>query len=137
MERARLLRRHTDGRCLPCFALQGEPAAAQPHEDLRLVASHSLASGTREEFICQSCGQNMVRFLATQTSPPPSNRWRNEKRAVSPFSGSAAPLRDGEDDRPTPPPPADVALSEAMPSTDGLDEPMEEEPTFPLSLMRQ
>ena len=70
--------RKLDTRCLPCFALHRERASVAPHEMLRLVASEAKLTGTREEFVCATCGQTMVRFLAKQTTPPPSDVWRNE-----------------------------------------------------------
>jgi hypothetical protein len=92
MERDRLRHRYSDERCLPCFALEGEPARVPPHETLRLIASETLRNGTREEFTCEACGQRMVRFQAMQTSPRPSNKWRCERASISPFLGSAPPL---------------------------------------------
>lgn len=78
--------RRLDARCLPCFALERERAQVAPHEMLQLVASVATATGVREEFTCGTCGQRMVRFLAKQTNPPPSNVWRTER-----FSAQAAP----------------------------------------------
>jgi hypothetical protein len=71
----------------------------------------------------------MVRFLATQTSPPPSNRWRYEQHPVSSSSGSAAPLGDRTDEAQEAPD-CDVALD---PITLGEpEEPMQEPSAFPL-----
>jgi len=30
----------------------------------------------REEYVCSTCGQRMIRFRARQTVPPPSDVWR-------------------------------------------------------------
>jgi hypothetical protein len=76
--------RKLDTRCLPCFALHRERASVPPHEMLRLVASVMKPTGTREEFTCATCGQTMVRFVAKQTNPPPSDVWRNEKPSAAP-----------------------------------------------------
>jgi hypothetical protein len=66
---------------------------------LRLVAVATKPTGVREEFVCATCGQTMVRFLAKQTSPPPSDVWRNEQapdaQAAHPTGDPAAtPLED-------------------------------------------
>ena len=97
MEGGRLKAKQHDGRCLPCFALEGEPTRVQPHERLRMMGSQTLPTGTREAFLCDACGQRLVRFLATQTRPLPSDRWRFESAATQSFSGSAAPLIDRAD----------------------------------------
>ena len=76
-------KRNGDSRCFSCFALKGEQARVSPHEQLRMVGMETLRSGTREDFVCGACGQRMTRFLATQTNPPPSDRWRFESVAQS------------------------------------------------------
>jgi hypothetical protein len=84
-----LVRRHTDGRCLDCFRLHGESTAVLPHDGLRLLACQPLRTGTLEEFECANCGQVMARFLALQTSPPPSDKWRYERqRSINVTSGT-------------------------------------------------
>lgn len=62
--------------CKDCRRLDDEGTATAPHEALQMVSSTETASGTREEFVCKSCGQRMQRFKALQTFPPPSDRWR-------------------------------------------------------------
>ncbi len=94
MRKRESLIRSLDARCLPCFALDRERAQVAPHEMLRLVASVETATGIREEFTCGTCGQRMVRFLAKQTSPPPSNVWRTER--------SSAPMVPAVADPPLP-----------------------------------
>lgn len=89
-----LIRKLKDGPCLPCFGLQGELTIVPPHEGLRPLVCESLRSGTLEQFECTTCGQKMARFLALQTSPPPSDKWRYERRAVASGSASASPLGD-------------------------------------------
>jgi hypothetical protein len=91
MYTAQRLLRKLDTRCLPCFAQHRERASVAPHEMLQLVASVEKPTGTREEFICGTCGQTMVRFVAKQTNPPPSDVWRNEKASTAP---SAPPVAD-------------------------------------------
>lgn len=115
------LSRKSDGRCFPCFALGGEPARVEPHAALSQVESVPSSSGTREEFVCASCGQRMVRFLATQISPPPSNKWRYEQPAVSSFSGSAPPAGDRTD-----------VAQEAPDCDEALDPPALGEPEEPM-----
>jgi hypothetical protein len=91
--------RKNDGRCLPCFSLAGESAHVEPHAALSAVDRAELRSGTREEFVCASCGQRMIRFLALQTSPPPSNRWRFELPAIQTVSRDApAPVEPVDDE---------------------------------------
>jgi hypothetical protein len=85
-----LIRRHTDGRCLDCFRLQGESTAVLPHDGLRVLGCQPLRTGALEEFECANCGQVMARFLALQTSPPPSDKWRYEQqRSTNVTSGTA------------------------------------------------
>ena len=124
------LSRKNDGRCFPCFSLGGEPARVEPHAALSQVERVPSNSGTREEFVCASCGQRMVRFLATQTSPPPSNRWRYEQPAVSSFSGSAAPLGDHTDEAQEAP--ACDETQEALDSDEALDPPALGKPDEPM-----
>ena len=62
--------------CNRCYALERAPANAEPHESLRLIASAELLSGVREEYVCTTCQQRMIRFRATQTWPRPSDVWR-------------------------------------------------------------
>jgi hypothetical protein len=93
-----MLSRKNDGRCLPCFSLVGESAHVEPHAGLSPVDRAELRSGIREEFVCASCGQRMIRFLALQTSPPPSNRWRFELPAEQPVARDApAPVESVDD----------------------------------------
>jgi hypothetical protein len=48
-------------------------------------------SGIREEFSCSTCGQRMVRFIAKQTSPAPSDVWRFDAAQVTTvYSNSSA-----------------------------------------------
>jgi hypothetical protein len=68
-----------DERCLACFALDREPGRVAPHDTLSLIATTVTGSGVREEFTCCTCSQTMIRFLAKQTSPPPSDRWRCQR----------------------------------------------------------
>ena len=85
-----LIRKLKDGPCLPCFGLQGELTIVPPHEGLRPLVCESLRSGTLEQFECTTCGQKMARFLALQTSPPPSDKWRYEQqRSTNVTSGTA------------------------------------------------
>ena len=49
--------RPIDKRCLPCFALDREPARIAPHDALYLTATSVTASGVREEFACRTCIQ--------------------------------------------------------------------------------
>jgi hypothetical protein len=65
--------------CRACSALDGERAKNPPHDALELVASVDTESGTREEFVCKTCGQRLLRFNATQTSPAPSDVWRSTR----------------------------------------------------------
>ena len=67
MEGGRLKAKQHDVRCFSCFVLEGEPTRVQPHERLRMIGSETLPTGTREAFICDACGQRLVRFLAQQT----------------------------------------------------------------------
>jgi hypothetical protein len=85
------LNRKTLDRCLPCLALQHSPARVEPHTSLRLEISVATPTGVREEFICATCGKRMVRFLAHQTKPTPSDVWRSERAVVAaiPTSGDA------------------------------------------------
>jgi len=62
--------------CSDCRELDRSLARTAPHGLLKLVSSTNTLSGTRENFLCESCGQRMLRFKATQTSPMPSDRWR-------------------------------------------------------------
>ena len=62
--------------CNRCHALERAPANTEPHESLKLTASAELLSGVREEYVCTTCQQRMIRFRATQTRPPPSDVWR-------------------------------------------------------------
>jgi hypothetical protein len=125
-----MLSRKSDGRCFPCFALVGDSAQVEPHAALSLVDRVELASGTREEFVCASCGQGMVRFLATQTSPPPSNKWRYEQqRAVSACAVSTEPVGERADEAQEAPD-CNVALDPIM--LGETDEPLQEPPAFSL-----
>ena len=56
-----------------------------------MIGSETLPTGTREAFICDACGQRLVRFLAKQTRPLPSDRWRFELLRLNP--SLVAPLR--------------------------------------------
>ena len=90
--------RPIDKRCLPCFALDREPARIAPHDALYLTATSATASGVREEFACRTCDHMLVRFLAKQTSPPPSDRWRCQRAPaihVVP-AGDALPLHSNQ-----------------------------------------
>jgi hypothetical protein len=69
--------------CLPCFALQRSPTWIEPHASLRLQASAPTLTGLREDYNCGTCGRRMVRFLAQQTNPVPSDVWRFERDAVT------------------------------------------------------
>ena len=62
--------------CNRCYALERAPAITEPHESLKLTVSAELPSGVREEYVCTTCQQRMIRFKATQTSPRPSDVWR-------------------------------------------------------------
>ncbi len=62
--------------CKKCEVLANSPAKTGPHEDLRMEASVETLSGTREQFACKTCERKLTRFVATQTSPPPSDVWR-------------------------------------------------------------
>jgi len=73
-----LKRKQTDGRCLPCFTLERAAACVEPHGHLSIAGSVVTGTGERQEFTCTACGQRMVRFLAAQTTPRPSNVWRYE-----------------------------------------------------------
>ena len=83
--------RSLDARCLPCFSLERERAHVAPHEMLRLVASVETATGVREEFTCETCGQRMIRFLAKQINPPPSNVWRTDRSSAQVVSPAVDP----------------------------------------------
>ena len=78
----RLRDKRRDTVCLPCFALEGTLATVEAHASLRLIASVATASGTREEFVCGTCGQRMARFLAKQISPPPADAWRFQREGA-------------------------------------------------------
>ena len=91
--------RSLDARCLPCFALDRERAHVAPHEMLQLVASVETATGVREEFTCGTCGQRMIRFLAKQINPPPSNVWRTERSSAPVVSAVVDPPIAAVDDR--------------------------------------
>jgi hypothetical protein len=103
-----------------------------PHERLRMTGSATLLTGTREEFICDDCGQTMVRFLATQTRPQPSDRWRFES-SKAPSSGASSDAR--LDDRTI-----QAARTQEDPDplvdldrrNEAFDEPGEEAPPFSL-----
>jgi hypothetical protein len=85
-----LIRKLKDEPCLRCFSLQGELTIVPPHDGLRPLMCESLRSGTLEQFECTTCGQKMARFLALQTSPPPSDKWRYEQqRSTNVTSGTA------------------------------------------------
>jgi hypothetical protein len=62
--------------CNECNALVGAPAKVEPHAALQMEASIETLSGSREQFRCRNCKQTLIRFKATQTSPPPSDVWR-------------------------------------------------------------
>jgi hypothetical protein len=62
--------------CNACFVLSGELAREEPHEALRMHTQIELSHGTREEYVCQTCGAHLQRFRAKQTSPTPTDRWR-------------------------------------------------------------
>ena len=62
--------------CNRCHALERAPANTEPHESLKLTVSAELLSGVREEYVCTTCQQRMIRFRATQTRPPPTDVWR-------------------------------------------------------------
>jgi hypothetical protein len=94
MEGGQPPKRQASSQCFPCFALKGEHARVPAHEQLRMVGTAVLQSGTREEFVCDVCGQRMIRFLATQTSPPPSDRWRFESAARPSLDGIVTPVAD-------------------------------------------
>ena len=77
----RLKRKQLDARCLPCFTLERSAASVPPHGDLTMAAAVTTATGVREEFTCNVCGQRMARFLASQVKPPPADVWRYEGAA--------------------------------------------------------
>src|SRR6476661_4976809 len=77
----RLKRKPPDTRCLPCFTLERSAASVPPHGDLTMAATVTTATGVREEFTCNVCGQRMARFLASQVKPPPADVWRYEGAA--------------------------------------------------------
>jgi len=62
--------------CIDCSILEGATAATAPHAALQVVSAIEMPSGTREEFVCKTCGERMLRFKAQQKSPPLSDRWR-------------------------------------------------------------
>src|SRR6476660_6400327 len=70
--------------CNRCYALERAPANTEPHESLKLTVSAELLSGVREEYVCTTCQQRMIRFRATQTWPPPSDVWRFASTGASP-----------------------------------------------------
>jgi len=74
-------RKPPDTRCLPCFTLERSAASVPPHGDLTMAAAVTTATGVREEFTCNVCGQRMARFLASQVKPPPADVWRYEGAA--------------------------------------------------------
>ena len=107
----RLRDKRRDTVCLPCFALEGAPAGNEPHASLRLIASVATASGTREEFVCETCGQRMARFLAKQISPPPADAWRFQREGAiveTPSDESVLPQLEAM------PPIPDVSLDMGM-----------------------
>ena len=73
-------------------------------------------TGTRQEFVCDTCGQYMVRFLAQQVSPPPADVWR--------FQRADAKVEPPTDEREVAP------LEDVAPPPDGLVDP-EMEPDYP------
>src|SRR4051812_6499595 len=79
--------------CLPCFALQRSPVWIEPHANLRVQASAPTLTGLREDYVCATCGRRMVRFLAHQTTPTPSDVWRFERDAVTGRPESGDPTK--------------------------------------------
>ena len=67
---------HDSAPCNQCYALERAPTKTEPHGSLELTASVHLPSGSREEYVCTVCRQRMLRFMANQVSPPPSDVWR-------------------------------------------------------------
>ena len=88
----RLKRKQLDARCLPCFTLERSAASVPPHGDLTMAAAVTTATGVREEFTCNVCGQRMARFLATQTTPRPADVWRYEGAADKAAPETQTPL---------------------------------------------
>lgn len=64
------------GPCNDCSALDGMTAKQEPHAYLQMGVSVETITGTREEFMCKTCGRKWTRFKALQTSPAPSDVWR-------------------------------------------------------------
>ena len=87
-----LKRKQLDARCLSCFTLERSAASVPPHGDLTMAATVTTATGVREEFTCNVCGQRMVRFLASQTTPRPADVWRYEGAADKSAPESKIPL---------------------------------------------
>src|SRR6478735_2805575 len=65
----------------------------EPHASLRVQASDPTLTGLREDYVCGTCGRRMVRFLAQQTNPVPSDVWRFERDAVTDRPESADPTQ--------------------------------------------
>ncbi len=63
--------------CNECTTLVGASVKVEPHDALQMEASIETLSGTRQEFSCTTCKQKLIRFKATQTSPPPADVWRS------------------------------------------------------------
>jgi len=62
--------------CKECNSLDGMTAKQEPHESLRMTVSVETPTGTREEFVCKTCGRKWARFKALQVTPQPSDVWR-------------------------------------------------------------
>ena len=62
--------------CNECWTLDGTSARQAPHDALQLIETVQTESGLREVYSCKGCGQRMQRFVAKQTNPLPSDRWR-------------------------------------------------------------
>jgi hypothetical protein len=69
--------------CSRCHELERASAKTEPHASLILAASVELLPGVREEYVCATCEQRMIRFRAKQTAPPPSDVWRLASTAAT------------------------------------------------------